>query len=106
MDLEALNPGDHRFIGEKEVIGIEPYINDSILITVPERKEIEKRWKDFVAERKSRGLETFNGELILTRKEKEWFDRKKKKTPHYRLPVLLETSRNGLFPGLRLRAGK
>jgi len=61
--LEKLNPGDHEFIPEAMVMRVIPKRK----LEIPETPEIEARWKDFVAEKKSRGLQAKDGDLVVTR---------------------------------------
>jgi len=76
MKIEGLNPGDHRFIPTVENIeNIRCFkVHPPTLSTEKYSEEIEKRWDDFVEERKSRGLDSKDGDIVCTFYDKSFID--------------------------------
>jgi len=62
--LERLNPGDHEFIPCAEMMRV----GKGKPACIPEgyKHVITKRWKDFAAEKESRGLKAVDGDIVCT----------------------------------------
>src|SRR4030067_1790802 len=61
--LDMLKTGDHEFMPGAIAMVVVPKHK----LEMPESAEIDARWKDFAAEKESRGLKAADGDLVLTR---------------------------------------
>jgi hypothetical protein len=67
IEISGLDPGDHRFVPKAESMSVrkeEPLYFGAGRNT---KRLIERRWDDFAAEKESRGLESRDRDIVLTR---------------------------------------